>query len=63
MKKVTSSSKQETENKKNEKRSAWTCWVSGVKFNHGSTSSRWRSYDHDDRTTHDREDLRDRAET
>ena len=29
----------------NEKRSAWTCWVSGVKFNHGSTSSRWRSYD------------------
>ena len=45
----------------NEKRSAWTCWVSGVKFNHGSTSSRWRSYDHDDRTTHDREDLRDRS--
>ena len=25
-----------------EKRSAGTCWVSGVKFNHGSTSSRWR---------------------
>ena len=24
-----------------EKRSAWTCWVSGVKFNHGSTSSRY----------------------
>ena len=22
-----------------EKRSAWTCWVSGVKFNHGSTST------------------------
>ena len=42
----------------NEKRSAWTCWVSGVKFNHGSTSSRWRSCDC---TTHDREDLRDRS--
>ena len=27
---------------RNEKRSAGTCWVSGVKFNHGSTSSRWR---------------------
>ena len=26
----------------NEKRSAGTCWVSGVKLNHGSTSSRWR---------------------
>ena len=26
----------------NEKRFAGTCWVSGVKFNHGSTSSRWR---------------------
>ena len=26
---------------KNEKRSAWTCWVSGVKFNHRSTSSRY----------------------
>ena len=25
-----------------EKRSAGTCWVSGVKFNHGSTSSGWR---------------------
>ena len=24
---------------KNEKRSAWTCWVSGVKFIHGSTST------------------------
>ena len=30
---------------KSEKRSAWTCWGSGVKFSHGSTSGRWRSYD------------------
>ena len=29
---------------RNEKRSAGTCWVSGVKFNHGSTSSRWRRF-------------------
>ena len=28
-----------------EKRSAWTCWRSGVKFSHGSTSGRWPSYD------------------
>ena len=29
----------------NEKRSAWTCWRSGVKFSHGTTTGRWRSYD------------------
>ena len=29
----------------NEKRSAWTCWGSGVKFSHGTTTGRWRSYD------------------
>ena len=29
----------------NEKRSAWTCWGSGVKFSYGSTFGRWRSYD------------------
>ena len=33
----------------NEKRSAWTCWGSGVKFSHGSTSSWWRSYDRTNR--------------
>ena len=33
--------------KYNEKRSAWTCWRSGVKFSHGTTiaTGRWRSYD------------------
>ena len=30
---------------KYEKRSAWTCWRSGVKFSHGTTTGRWRSYD------------------
>ena len=30
------------EPRRHEKRSAWTCLVSGVNFNHGSTSSRWR---------------------
>ena len=29
----------------NEKRSAWTCWRSGVKFSHRTTTGRWRSYD------------------
>ena len=28
----------------NEKRSAWTCWGSGVKSSHRSTSCRWRWY-------------------
>ena len=27
------------------KRSAWTCWGSGVKFSHRNTFGRWRSYD------------------